>query len=171
MQLLTVIVTKNLLVVAGIPVLVQATYIAIPSGQFYIHGGCSGFKYIVNNLMLFFLYSLMSRFNQRQFILGLLVAVSIALLMNWLRVVSVILFAHHFGIDYSFVQDHNNFGWVLYALFLLPFFYLMLQVDKNYHRKITVFKPIDKFVFAFPASVLFLLPMAIVFWHQWVPHS
>ncbi len=132
MQSLTVLVTESIIGVLGIPVHVQEHYIAIPGGLFFVEEGCSGFNYMANNLLLLFLYSLMSRFSIRQFLLGLLVTVILALVMNWIRVVLIILFAHNFGIEHDFIDSHQNFGWFLYALFLLPYFYLMLQIDNRY---------------------------------------
>ena len=86
----------------GLPVLVQGYYIAIPRGQFVIAEGCSGVRYLTSNLLLLFFYSLLNRYSIYQFLLGLLVTVSLALLMNWIRVVTIILFGRYFGIEHTF---------------------------------------------------------------------
>ena len=166
LQLLTVIVTENALGFLGIPALVQEFYIAIPSGQFIVEEGCSGFNYLANNLLLLFLYSLMSKFSIRQFFIGLLITVSLALMLNWIRVILIILFAHHMGIEHSFVEDHLNFGWFLYALFLLPFFYLMLKIDSNNQQKAIHGEIMVKQVISYPAVVLLLIPLIVGYWQQ-----
>ena len=89
---------KGLLRLVGLPVLVQEYYIAIPRGHFVIAEGCSGVKYLTSNLLLLFFYSLLNRYSIYQFLLGLLVTVSLALLMNWIRVVTIILCGRYFGI-------------------------------------------------------------------------
>ncbi len=134
LQMITVFVTENFLDLLGVPVLVQEFYIAIPDGQFFVEEGCSGFNYMANNLLLLFLYSLLSRFDLRQFLLGLGVSVAMALIVNWMRVILIILFAHHVGIEHDFVKSHSTFGWFLYAVFLFPYFFLLLKIDRRDER-------------------------------------
>ena len=165
---LTIIVTEGLIGIAGIPVLVQEYFIAIPEGIFFIARGCSGLKVMTINLLLLFLYSIMSRFNIYQFLQGLIVAVVIALLANWLRIIIVILFAHNFGIDHGFVQDHVNFGWFLYATLLVPYFYLMLKIDEHNKYEFTFIETHTRQLAAIPAFLLLLPLLLIVFWHQWL---
>ncbi len=168
LQTLTVIVTENLLGFLGIPIHVQEHYIAIPSGLFFVEEGCSGFNYMANNLLLLFLYSLMSRFGFGQFLLGLLVTVLFALIMNWIRVVLIILFAHNFGIEHSFVESHQDFGWFLYALFLVPYFYLMLQIDRKYRRQNDAKSMPARNLLSYPACILLTLPLLTVLCAQWL---
>jgi len=165
---LTIIVTEGLIGIAGIPVLVQEYFVAIPEGIFFIAQGCSGLRVMTINLLLLFLYSIMSRFNIYQILQGLIVAVVIALLANWLRVIIVILFAHNFGIDHGFVQDHVNFGWFLYVALLVPYFYLMLKIDNHDIHEFIIAKTNTKKVLAIPASFLLLFPLSMVTWHQWL---
>ena len=165
---LTIIVTDGLIGIAGIPVLVQEYFIAIPEGIFFIAQGCSGVRVMTINLLLLFLYSIMSRFNIYQFLQGLIVAVVIALVANWLRLIIIILFANKFGIDHDFVQDHVNFGWFLYATLLAPYFYLMLKIDKPKKYEFTFIETHTRQLAAIPAFLLLLPLLLIVFWHQWL---
>lgn len=165
---LTIIVIERLIGITGIPVLVQEFYIAVPEGIFFIAEGCSGSRYMTISLLLVFAYSIMSRFNFYQFLLGLIVAVAIALLTNWIRIMIIVLFAHNFGIDHDFVRDHENFGWFLYATLLFPYFYLMLKIDYHARYEFDFFKTNAKKVLAIPAFSLLLIPLSIVFWHQWL---
>lgn len=169
LQPLTVIATENILAMVGIPILVQEFYIAIPGGQFLIEDGCSGERYMTNNIFLLFLFSLICKFTFRQFLVGVLVAVPIALLVNWVRVVTIILTAHNSGIDHSLVSDHENFGWLLYALFLIPFYFFLLRIDRYSPTKFTFsLLSASKRKIDMPAGILLLIPVSIVFWHQWL---
>jgi exosortase len=131
LQSMAVFVVEGTLGLFGIPVLVQENYIAIPRGQFYVADSCSGFRYLANNLILFFLYALFSRFNTRQFLMALVVTVILALIVNWLRIFIIIFVAHNWGLDVPFfVKDHGNLGWVVYIFMLIPFFYAFLRIER-----------------------------------------
>jgi len=164
LQMLTVNASESMLGFLGIPVLVQEFTVAIPRGQFIIAEGCSGARYLTSNLLLLFLYSILSRFGIRQFLLGLLATVTLGLLVNWIRVVSIISFAQSFGIEHSFVQDHEDFGWLLYALQLIPLFYLLMKVDNTDWQAIQIKRPPESTIFPFPALTLILLPLLFVTW-------
>ncbi len=131
LQSMAVFVVEGILGLFGIPVLVQENYIAIPRGQFFVAGSCSGFRYLANNLILFFLYALFSRFNTRQFLMALGITILLALLVNWVRIFIIIFVAHNWGLDVPFfVKDHGNLGWVIYIFMLIPFFYGFLRIDR-----------------------------------------
>lgn len=122
---------ESLLALFGVPVLVQESFIAIPRGQFEVEGSCSGFRYLANNLILLFLYALMSKFNIRQFLLALSLTVLYSLLINWIRIFIIIVVAHNWGFEVPFfVKDHGNLGWVIYVFFLVLFFYTLIKIDK-----------------------------------------
>ena len=168
LQWVTVGVTENLLGLAGIPTLVQANYIAIPGGRFLVEEGCSGYSFLASNLLLLFLLSLMARFNWRQFLLGLGLSVLMALLVNWIRVVLIILFAHNFGVAHDFVSDHYTFGWIVYTIFLLPYFYLMLKIDRGFRTQAK--KPESKRepMLPYPAGILVLPSLLVAASAQWL---
>jgi len=131
LQSMAVFVVEGTLAQFGIPVLVQENYIAIPRGQFYVAEACSGFRYLANNLILFFLYTLFSRFNTRQFLMALGVTILLSLLVNWLRIFLIIFVAHNWGLDVPFfVKDHGDLGWVVYAFMLVPFFWSFLRIER-----------------------------------------
>ena len=168
LQPLTVLVSEYLLRIVGIPVLVQEFYIAIPAGLFFVESSCSGMGYMAVNLLLFFLFTLMGKPDLRRFILGLLATIVTALLVNWIRVVLVILIAHNFGIDHSLVQGrHIDLGCYLYAVIVGPYFYLLLKIDKYVSKEIRFFKPVTKDMLAIPAIALLVFPLLIVIWQQW----
>ncbi len=110
----------------------------------------------------------MSRFNFRQFLLSLVVTILLSLLMNWIRVILIIVFAHKFGIEHSFIDSHQDFGWFLYALFLVPYFYVLLKIDRNYQRESTPVRIAAGNVFSCPAIFLLLLPLTIIGGLQWL---
>ena len=162
LQSLTVVVVEGLLHLVGLPVLVQEYHIAIPRGQFVIAEGCSGERYLTSNLLLLFFYSLLNRYRIYQFLLGLLVTVFLALLMNWIRVVIVILFGHFFGIEHSLVQAHENPGWVLYGLQLVPLFYLLLKIERLDWKQPLAYQPVTRDILAIPPLIFVVPPLLLL---------
>ena len=131
LQFMAVYVVESILSLFGIPAIVQEYYIAIPRGQFFVAGACSGFRYLANNLILFFLFALFSRFNTRQFLMALGITVLLSLAVNWLRIFIIVFVAHNWGLEVPFfVRGHGNLGWVVYAFMLVPFFWSFLRIER-----------------------------------------
>ncbi len=57
---------------------------------------------------------------------------------------------------------------MLGALFLLPYFYLMLQIDNRYRQAPALNKPVSSKRWPFPAAVMLLLPLMIALGMQWL---
>lgn len=152
---------EGLLALFGIPILVQENFIAIPRGQFEVEGSCSGFRYLANNLILFFLYALMSRFNLRQFFLALALTVLYSLLINWIRITIIIVVAHNWGFEVPFfVKDHGDLGWVIYVIFLVLFFYTLIKIDRMKFSPSRIMNYGERVIAGIP-RVWLLLPLFI----------
>lgn len=161
LQSLAVIVVESSLGLISIPVLVQEYYIAIPRGLFEVHESCSGLGYLAINLILLYLYSLLSRYNLRQFALALLSTIVFSLLINWIRIFIIVAAAHYYGFDVPFIVDgHQNFGWVIYVFFLIPFFYTFLKIERIEFQNLTLWQKFSDIKLRFP-SILLLLPIFI----------
>ncbi len=162
LQDMAVNVVEPLLRLFGIPILVKEYSIAIPRGLFQVEQSCSGAGYLANNLILLFFYSLLSKFNIKQYLLAAISTVIISLLMNWVRILSIVFVAHHWGFDVPFfVKGHQDFGWAVYVVFLVPFFYIFLKIDRMNQSPFKWVKNWDYPVFRFP-SIYLLIPIFIL---------
>jgi exosortase A len=106
----------------GVPVYLETVYIAIPSGQFVVAEMCSGLSYFLAALAVATLFAYL---NYRRVTLGALfvaVVVAISIILNWVRVIIIILAGHLSSMDHFLVKEHANFGWVLFTIALVPIF-------------------------------------------------
>jgi exosortase len=161
LQSMAISVLEGLISLFNIPVLVQENFIAIPKGQFVIEEGCSGLKFLSVNLVLLFLYILLSKFNFRQIFFAFITTISISFLMNWVRIFIIVIVAHNWGFEVPYlVKDHGNFGWVVYTGFLVPMFYFYLQIDKMFKDPYDFIARGKKIIIKIP-SILMLFPIFI----------
>ena len=124
LQGLTVFIITHLLQMVGIPIFIDAFFVTIPGGAFVIAGGCSGLRYLLVMLTLSSLYAYLN--YSRWVTKAALVATAIlfGLTMNWLRVFIIIVVGHMTDMQSGLVKDHEFFGWVLFAIIFIPFFFL-----------------------------------------------
>ena len=122
LQILSSEVTYAVLKLLDIPTLREGFRFSVPGGQFIIEEACSGLSFFLSSCLLSVLFV---HFNH---VLGInrlyfvLFAILLSLVSNWVRIVFVILVGYYTRMDHVIVQDHLTFGWILYAVMLIPFF-------------------------------------------------
>jgi len=129
LQALTVVATRIILQLFGVPVLFNDNLVRIPEGTFAIEGGCSGLHFFVVGLAIAAYYGALHKDSMRNRILLLLLAAALALLANWVRV-SVIITAGHLTNMQSYLVrvSHYGFGWVVFAVAMATFFLLASRI-------------------------------------------
>ena len=108
----------------GIPIFLEGRYLEIPNGVFEIADVCAGLRFLLAGLSVAALYayiSLPGRVLGLVFVAATVVWVTI---FNWIRVFSFVLIGHIGGMGHPLVTDHNSVGWVLFAVALVPLFFL-----------------------------------------------
>ena len=179
LQKMAVISNEAALTLTGIPTYIVGTKISIPAGNFEIEGGCSGLKYLVATLALGAFYAL-SNFNKLKpvfLIIGLSIVFSIVL--NWVRIYIIILIGEYTDMQSPLMNDHDNFGWMLYGAGLVPLFLLIKKVTKNFsdneksikNTSDTDTKNIQRY---FPALPILLIVITAIFSNHlesMTPHS
>jgi EpsI family protein len=124
LQAMTVFATDLMLKVAGLPAHVDGNFVHIPSGVFEIAGGCSGLHYFVVALAIAALFGEMNRDSPKVRVLLFLLAGVIAALTNWIRVFVIIVAGHFTEMQHYLVKvDHYYFGWGLFAIGMVAFFF------------------------------------------------
>ncbi|MCH8506722.1 MAG: exosortase, partial [Ectothiorhodospiraceae bacterium] len=118
-----VVINDFLLGFMGIHFRVDGVYIQLLDvGTFEVADGCSGLRYLVVALTLSTLFSALNFSRAREWIYLHAVAITMALLVNWVRIFVIILAGYHTDMQSSLIEEHELFGWVLFAVALLPFF-------------------------------------------------
>ena len=120
-----VVANDILLGVRGIHFHVEGIYIRLLDiGIFEIADGCSGLRYLVVALTLATLFSTLNFRHVRDWIALHAAAIGLALLVNWVRIFIIILVGYETRMESGLIDDHEFFGWVLFAITLVPFFLL-----------------------------------------------
>jgi len=126
LQEITLSVSFYLLRLLGVTALLEGDYIVIPHGVFEVERVCGGLRYfliaLVNGMVLAYIIYQKTRTR----ILVSVMFILMGLIANWIRVVIVIVSGYWYGMDYFLVQDHETFGWIVYAIFMVITIYSAL---------------------------------------------
>jgi exosortase A len=132
LQALTTTVAESVLGVIGVPVRVEGHHVTIPSGQFSIVEGCSGKRYIVTGLAFAVLTAAIEGLRWRRAIMLLSITTVLALVTNWIRVVTVIYVGHATQMQgYLVAKEHRSFGYALFIPFLLAVMWIARRIERG----------------------------------------
>lgn len=128
---LTVWVTQHVLGGIGVPAYIDGFRIFVPAGAFIVAGGCSGLNYLLVSLTLGLLYAhlYVRGWSRRGAVVGL--AVAVALIANWVRVVALVLIGYYTEMRSDIVEDHEGFGWLVFGALLLPYLLVLRYFDDD----------------------------------------
>jgi exosortase A len=125
LQWLTTTVAESLLGLIGVPTQVEGHYVTIPSGRFSIIEGCSGKRYVVIALAFAYLAAAVEGLRWRRTAVVMTSAVVLALITNWVRVVTVIYAGHVTQMQHYLVaEEHHSFGYALFIPLLLAILWI-----------------------------------------------
>ena len=130
LQSWTTVAVTAILNILQVPNFIQGDFVRIPSGVFEIAGGCSGLHFLIVGLTLAAIYGhLYLRTWTRQLQL-LAVMGAMSIVMNWIRVATIITAGHMTDMQSYLVKvDHYNFGWILFVVMLVPFFFIAHRIE------------------------------------------
>lgn len=132
LQALTTAVAESVLGLMGVPTQVEGHHVTIPSGHFSIIEGCSGKRYLVIALAFAALAAAIERLRWRRTLVLLAVAAGLALLTNWLRVVTVIYVGHVTQMQHYLVaHEHKSFGYALFIPLLLGILWIARRIGSG----------------------------------------
>ena len=116
----------------GIPVVMQEYAIHIPAGTFAVEGGCSGLNYFVTALFIAVVLGELDRDDLRSRLILIALAIGLAVVSNWLRVFIIIVAGHLTNMQSYLVKvEHYKFGWVLFAVLLVFYFWLARRLPRR----------------------------------------
>jgi exosortase A len=169
LQWLTTTVAESLLGVIGVPTQVEGHHVTIPSGRFSIIEGCSGQRYLVIALAFAALAAALEDLRWRRLVLLLAVAAGLAMVTNWLRVVTVIYAGHVTEMQHYLVaHEHKSFGYALFIPLLLAILWIARRLaarreQENAPRAVERM-PQERNADWLPVAILSALPILV-----WAP--
>lgn len=145
--------------VIGITAFIEGNNILIPSGIIQIAEGCSGLRYLTISLLLTYIVCLINGYNLRQSLLALTVGAFLGLLTNWVRIITLVIVGYKTNMQSSLMHDHETFGWILFAIIILPALYFAPLLEKHISFKINApkFKPLIPTLFLVLGPIVLLV--------------
>ncbi|MFO1407111.1 MAG: exosortase A [Steroidobacteraceae bacterium] len=129
LQSLTTTSVSVLLRFTGVRAYVEGNFVHIPAGTFEIAGGCSGLHFLIVALAIAALQGELERVGLRTRVLLLVLAGSMAVVTNWVRVYGIILNGYFTDMrGYLVAVDHYRYGWILFALMMCLYFWASRRV-------------------------------------------
>jgi EpsI family protein len=117
LQHLTIAVTETALGDLGVPVVINGAFVTIPEGTFQIVEGCAGKRYLIVALTVAALLAGTAGMRWRRALGYLAITAALALLTNWLRVMTVIYAGHVTDMQsYLVAREHVSIGWAMFAV-------------------------------------------------------
>lgn len=145
----------------GVPVLREGYYLSVPGGRFLVEESCSGLGFVLASTLLGIYFGYMNNLRTRSTVWFTAIALIIAILANWARIVIIILIGNELGMDNFIVQDHLMFGWLLFSAVLFPMIYLGHRFVDEHAETVpfAVRSTAMEHKLLFPALALFSIPI------------
>ncbi len=130
LQVITVEINQLLLGLMDISFRVEGVFVyLIGVGTFEVAHGCSGLRYLLVGQSLSVIYGELNLNRVRSRVILYLTAVVLALAANWIRVFVIIYMGYETNMETSLINDHDNFGWWVFAGTLVPLFFIGRRLE------------------------------------------
>lgn len=114
-------------------------------GLFDVEPACSGLGFFLVAALLAFCVGYFNKLTTKKTLIFLVIALTIAILANWLRIIIIIVVGTYTEMNHFIVRDHLTFGWIVFAICLLPLIYIArtyfngteVQNDRKDERLVT----------------------------------
>ncbi len=117
---LATIVVSRLVAMMGMTALVEGANITLPYGRLVIADGCSGIRYFAVSILLAMITAVLNDYRWKGWIVTVSLAMLIGLVVNWVRITALVVIAYQSKMESELVADHETFGWLVYAAFVVP---------------------------------------------------
>lgn len=129
LQKMTIVIAHTVLAWLHVPAWLQGNRIHLPDGIITVADSCSGLNLLLAALLIATLQAEMGRYNSARRVGLFAAAAAIGLLDNWIRVIALILIAHYSHMQNALVYSHAAFGWWIYVVSLVPFFWIARRLE------------------------------------------
>jgi len=167
LQKLTVIANTYLVKQVGMTAYIEGAYIHLTSGVIWVKNGCSGHKYFTSAITLALIMISLDRFTKPRAFVIMALALGLSLLANWIRVFLLVLVAYRTSVDHPLIHDHDNFGWVVFGIAMIPLFLYWrncppLQQEKSETTPTILHSPPQKLaVYGLAGVLIMIFPLAV----------
>jgi exosortase len=110
---------------------IDGNSIFIPFGHILIADGCSGIRYFVIALALGYIISYLNNYRFTKLVITLAIAAALGLIANWVRIFLLVIIGYETEMQSSLMNDHEYFGWFIFALMGFPAIYFAPVVKTN----------------------------------------
>lgn len=115
----------------NMPALIEGNSITVPYGRLIIEDGCSGIRYFAISILLAALTSILNDYRWRGWLISLAVAITLALIVNWVRITILVVVGYETEMQSDLLADHELMGWLVYGAFLIPVMYFSPVLKRN----------------------------------------
>ncbi|WP_196772442.1 exosortase [Alteromonas mediterranea] len=105
--------------------------IELPFGTLIIADSCSGLRYLIVGAAMVTYATYIENLQIKKSLFYILIGVLISVFANWLRVLIITVVAYNSKMQSSLVNDHDNFGLILFFIILFPLFLLISRKNKQ----------------------------------------
>lgn len=124
LQIITVFFDQFLLGAAGIEFEVDGIYVILPGkGTFAVAFGCSGLRYLLISLALAMIMAQQWLKTLSAKVKIIIAGIVLGMASNWLRVAIIIYIGDVTNMQSPLINDHETFGWILFAVMMIPLLY------------------------------------------------
>nr|WP_323128560.1 archaeosortase/exosortase family protein [Marinobacter salsuginis] len=104
----------------GITALIEGSNITLAYGRLVIADGCSGIGFLAIAMLLGAFTAILNDYRWRGWAMIMSISIVLALVINWVRIIALVLIADWTNMESSLVREHELFGWIVFAAFILP---------------------------------------------------
>lgn len=151
LQVITVEINQLLLGLFDIEFEIEGVFVyLIGVGAFEIANGCSGLRYLLVGQSLSLIYGELNLRTLRARVILFATSVLLALFANWIRVFVIIYMGHETNMQSSLIEDHESFGWWVFAATLIPLFLVgrrleSMKAERDSDQKVEATEPLASF--------------------------
>lgn len=131
LRVLTVLFSEHMLNWLAIPAHVDGFRITLPSGRIDVEGGCSGLNLFLAMVLVGLLFAESHYLPRERRALIVIVAAITGMIDNWVRVFLLVLIAHRSQMQSELVYHHGKFGWWIFVINLVPYFWLVTRIERS----------------------------------------
>lgn len=111
---------------------VRDNFITIPNGTFEVAQSCAGEAFFMSGLTIATVYLVYLRPSRHAAVALMGLAVGLSIVSNWIRVFGLILVGHYAGMAHPLIVDHGWYGWVIFAVVQLVFFWQAPRIERHW---------------------------------------
>jgi EpsI family protein len=130
LQWMTAVVNGLLVKAVSLSAVVEGNQIRFPFGTIEVAESCSGLSYFMTALTIATVYGQTMLRHPRARLVAIAVAVSLAVVGNWLRVFGLVLIGSSTRMQSPLMNEHATYGWVIFCATMLGFFAVTRRLER-----------------------------------------